>query len=212
MRDAIPGEGLFQRFVRTVVDCLEAAEVPYLLGGAVATWAWGAYRTTGDLDVVVNLELERMAALSVQLEMRGFAAPVDIILDNFPTFRGDLAVNAYDPVTGLKLELFMLRPGDELRASALNRRVQADLGSVIGEVWVHTPEDLILYKLRYYSISRQTKHVRDIGAILESVDDELDWDYLNDWIARLELEPQWFELLDEVDRLRSSSSSSGRAV
>ena len=64
------------------------------------------------------------------------------------------------------------------------------------------PEDLILYKLRYYAISQQTKHIRDIGSILESVGEELDWDYLNERVVRLRLEPAWFELLGEVDRLR----------
>ncbi|MFO7943541.1 MAG: hypothetical protein R6U51_04485 [Anaerolineales bacterium] len=28
-------------FVRLVLDTLEAAEIPYLIGGAVAAWAWG---------------------------------------------------------------------------------------------------------------------------------------------------------------------------
>lgn len=204
MSDQIPQDALFQRFVRKVVDGLEAAEIYYLLGGAVATWAWGAYRTTGDLDVVIDLDPDRIAALSRELEQRQLLAPIDIIIDNLINPRGDLAVNAYDFSTGLKLELFLLRPGDDLRASALARRVRADLGLPIGEVWVHAPEDLILYKLRYFSISRQTKHVRDIGAILESVDEELDWDYLNEWIARLDLERTWFELLDEVEKQRAT--------
>lgn len=28
-------------FVRMMIDALEAAEVEYLIGGAVAAWAWG---------------------------------------------------------------------------------------------------------------------------------------------------------------------------
>jgi hypothetical protein len=63
---------------------------------------------------------------------------------------------------------------------------------------------LILYKLRYFAISQQTKHVRDVSSILQTLDDELNWNYLNDWIARLGLEPQWFELLDEVEKQRAT--------
>ena len=40
----------FGSFVRTVLDALEAANVSYLIGGAVALAAWGEPRTTRDLD------------------------------------------------------------------------------------------------------------------------------------------------------------------
>jgi hypothetical protein len=118
--------------------------------------------------------------------------------------RGDLAINAYHWPSGYKAEFFMLRPEDQQRRSALERRVQADYGPPLGVIWVHAPEDLILYKLRYFAISQQTKHVRDVSSILQTLDDELNWDYLNDWIARLGLEPQWFELLDEVEKQRAT--------
>jgi hypothetical protein len=41
---------------------------------------------------------------------------------------------------------------------------------------VHSLEDLILNKLRYFVISRQPKHVRDIVSILYSLDAELEMD------------------------------------
>lgn len=206
MTQPVPPPVDYAVFVRTIIDCLEGAGVPYMLGGAVATWAWGEYRTTGDLDVVVDLKVDKMPALSERLEQHQILVPVDIMIDLLINPRGDLAINGYQWSSGLKVELFLLRPGDALRASALARRTRVNLGPTIGEVWVHAPEDLILYKLRYYSISQQTRHVRDIGSILYSVGDDLDWDYLNDWIARLQLDPIWFELLAEVDRLKANSA------
>ena len=50
-----------------------------------------------------------------------------------------------------------------------------NLGEPIGEVRLHSPEDLIIYKLWYYSLSQQTKHVRDITSIVMSLVDELDF-------------------------------------
>ena len=35
----------------------------------------------------------------------------------------------------------------------------------IGEVYIHSPEDLILYKLIYFGLSQQSKYSRDIAAI-----------------------------------------------
>ena len=45
----------FADFMRLVLDVLEAADVEYLIGGAVAVWAWGEARTTRDFDLVVNI-------------------------------------------------------------------------------------------------------------------------------------------------------------
>ena len=159
----------FTRFAQLVLEALEGANVKYMLGGAVALAAWGQGRTTEDLDVVVDLPLESMAALSRELEKRDMLMPPDIMLDLWLNPRGDLAINVMHWPSGYKLELFMLRPDDELRRAALERRVLADYGPPIGEVWVHAPEDLILYKLRYYAISQQTKHFHIIPRTHNSV-------------------------------------------
>jgi tRNA nucleotidyltransferase/poly(A) polymerase len=71
----------FVGFVRQVLDALQAADVTYLVGGAVALWAWGEPRTTADLDLVIDLPVESMGALSLELETRHMLVPVDIMLD-----------------------------------------------------------------------------------------------------------------------------------
>ena len=71
----------FADFVRLVLEALDAANVKYLIGEAVAVWAWGEPRTTRDLDLVVELPFESMAALSQELEQRDMLVPVDIMID-----------------------------------------------------------------------------------------------------------------------------------
>jgi hypothetical protein len=126
--------------------------------------------------------------------------PPDIMLDILLTSRSDLAINAIHMYSGYKAELFLLRSGDAYRAQALERRLLVDLGPPLGEVWVHSPEDLILYKLRYFSISRQPKHVRDIASILFTLEKELEVDYITAWAERLGLTDTWLEVQEEVRR------------
>ena len=83
--------------------------------------------------------------------------------------RADIPINAIHMHSGLKVDLY-----PELRLSAFQRREQVDYGSPIGKVYVHSPEDLILYKLMYFGLSQQSKHSRDIAAILKSNKNELD--------------------------------------
>lgn len=127
--------------------------------------------------------------------------PPDILFDLLIQPEGDLPVNAIHLDAGYKAELFLLRPGDEFRLSALQRRRLVDLDAPLGHVYVHAPDDLILNKVHYYSLSQQTKHIRDIASILVASNNEIDWAYFEAWLRQLGLQSAWGEVKAEVDRL-----------
>jgi hypothetical protein len=181
----------FPEFVKLVIDALEAAGVTYLIGGALAVWAWGEPRLTLDLDMAVMIPLDTIEQLSKELAEQQMVVPVEMILDNLIEARADTAIHVIHGVSGFKAELYPWRPGDDLRQSALARRQLVDLGDVIGSAYVHTPEDLIIYKLWYFSLSQQSKHARDILSILQARREILDLAYIETWVARLNLESLW---------------------
>jgi hypothetical protein len=76
--------------------------------------------------------------------------------------------------------------------------LNVDDGAPIGKLYIHSPEDLILYKLMYFGLSQQSKHSRDIAAILKAKKDELDMDYIEHWTTRLGLTSLWKEMLDKI--------------
>ena len=185
-------------FLRLVIEALNAAGVEYLIGGAIAEWAWGEPRATQDLDLVVKIPIKSINKLSKEFKKRDMLIPADIILDAILEDRADIPINAIHMYSGLKADLYPVREGDELRRSAFQRREQVDYGPPIGKVYIHSPEDLILYKLIYFGLSQQSKHSRDIAAILKSQKNELDLDYIEGWVARLGLSSLWKEMLDNV--------------
>jgi hypothetical protein len=174
-------------FLKLVIDALEAAGVDYLIGGAIAEWAWGRTAATQHLDLVVKIPIKSINKLSKELEKRDMLIPAEIILDSILEERTDIPINAIRLHSGLKADLYPVREGDELRLSAFQRREQVDYGPPIGKVYIHSLEDLILYKLMYFGLSQQSKHSRDIAAILKSKKNELDTDYIEQWAARLGL-------------------------
>ena len=194
----------FAAFVRLVLDALEAAGVTYMIGGAVGVWAWGDVRTTRDVDLVVELPLESAMALSRELEKREMLVPIDVIVGLMIEHRGDLPINAIHLRTGYKAELFLLRSGDIYRATALSRRRLVNLGLPLGEVYVHAPEDLILYKLQYFALSQQPKHIRDIAGIAVAMEDQLDEPYLETWVEQLGLDETWHEVQRQISLLKGS--------
>ena len=196
-RERIP----FLTFARIVLDAIEACQLEYCIGGAVAVWAWGEPRTTQDFDLVINLPGNRIRMLSQELTNRRMLVPPEILLDLLLQPEGDLPVNAIHMDSGFKAELFLLRMNDPFRTSALERRRLVDLGEPLGRVYVHAPEDLILNKVAYYRLSEQPKHIRDIGSILLMSGDQIDWPYLHFWLGQLGLQPVWDEVQAAVDKL-----------
>jgi len=188
----------FEDFIRLVLEALEAAGVEYLIGGAVAAWAWGEPRATLDLDLVVNIPLEAIGTLSSELKQRDMLVPEEIILDNILESRADLPINAIHMFSGYKADLYPVRDGDELRAVAFSRRRIIDLGEPLGEVYLHAPEDLIVYKLWYFSMGQQTKHLRDITSVVMALGDELDFDYVELWARKKGTLAIWEELLARI--------------
>lgn len=181
----------FIAFTRLVLDALETAKVEYLIGGSLAVWTWGEPRTTRDFDLVVNLPLEKMFPLSQALRERDMLVPFDVMLDLYLMAEGDLPINAIHLYAGYKAELFLLRPGDRFREVALSRRQLVDISPELTNVYVHSPEDLIIYKLRYYLLSEQPKHIRDIQSILLAIGGQLDYAYLEQWITYFNLKSAW---------------------
>jgi hypothetical protein len=185
-------------FVRLVLDALEASGVDYLIGGAVAAWAWGEPRATQDLDLVIDIPFEAVGRLAEELKKRDMLVPAEIILDAIVEERADIPINAIHMYSGFKADLYPLRQGDELRRVAFQRRKRVDLGPGFGNVYLHSPEDLIIYKLWYYSLSQQTKHLRDITAIVLTLGNELDYDYIRLWADRRGLTTLWIEMLANI--------------
>ena len=185
-------------FLKLVIEALEAAGVEYLIGGAIAEWAWGEPRATQDLDLVINIPIEAVGRLSKELEKRDMLVPAEIILDSIVEDRADIPINAIHMYSGLKADLYPVREGDELRQIAFQRRERVDYGPPIGQVYIHSPEDLILYKLIYFAISHQPKHSRDIAAILRAKKNQLDLAYIEGWVTRLGLGAVWKEMLDSI--------------
>jgi hypothetical protein len=183
-------------FLKLILEALEASGVDYLIGGAIAEWAWGEPRATQDLDLVINLPVKSVGKFSKELEKRNMLVPADIILEAMMEDRADIPLNAIHMYSGLKADLYLMREGDRLREIAFQRRLLVDYGLPIGEVYVHSPEDLILYKLIYLGLSSQPKHARDIVAILRAKKGNLDLGYIQEWVSQFGLNALWNELLD----------------
>src|SRR5687768_1680066 len=91
-------------FLKLMIEALTAAGVEYLIGGAIAEWAWGEPRATQDLDLVVRIPIKAIKKLSKELEKRDILLPADIILNSILEDRADIPINAIHMHSGLKAD------------------------------------------------------------------------------------------------------------
>lgn len=184
----------FQEFLTMILAVLHNVRIDYMIGGAIAVWPWGEPRSTQDVDLVIHLKAEQVTHLSRELEKVDILLPADIIMKNLYDIRGDIPMDAIHGSSGYKAEIFLVREDDTFRKIAFERRIRVDFGPEVGKVYVHSPEDLIIDKLLYYSLSRQTKHIRDIGSMMKTMGDELDYDYIQTWAVRKQISAVWEEI------------------
>ena len=138
-----------------VARLLASRKVPYFVFGGVGISLWGRPRTTQDLDVVVGIERPAVPGLATDLRKAGFRITR---LEERKLREGRL-LRIPRGATGLDIRL--CAPGHDL--DALNRAKRAAFGDF--ELWVASPEDLVLYKLQ----SWRTQDRADIENLVAAV-------------------------------------------
>ena len=179
-----------------VVDVLEALDIPYFIGGSLASAFHGVVRATMDVDLVADMRLEQVEPF-VQRLGDAFYADSPMIRD---AIRRRGSFNLIHLQTMFKVDIFIRRqrPYD---SSQFERRASQML-SLEPEMaaYIASPEDTILAKLEWYRLGGEisNRQWQDVRNIIEVQADRLDWAYLRHWAAQLNLS-------DLLERVRDES-------
>ena len=189
----------FNHFLRSIVETLEQLGLTYGIGGSVASSLYGEARSTQDVDISVVLPLDRVPAFTQAFQALGYYAFLDAVLDAIIARQ---PFNIIDAQRGYKADIFPVdsdapTPQEREILSRLQRHVydESDGAAAV----LYSPEDVIVYKLKYYILGRIPKHLRDIGAIMSARGDALDRDYIAHWAVRIGAIDVWAELLATYD-------------
>jgi hypothetical protein len=171
--------------LRRFVDVLRSANLAYMLTGSHASTLHGMPRSTYDVDFVISPTREEMRRLVQQLKDAG--CYVDgLAAEEALATHGQF--NAIDLESGWKAD-FIIRKPRPFSVTEFDRRESGVLYGV--PVQVATAEDLILAKLEWAKLGESSRQIEDVANVLKIRADQLDRDYLAEWIGRLGVQEPW---------------------
>jgi hypothetical protein len=169
-----------ETFKRTVAT-LDAAEVPFLLGGSLASWARGGPRTHNDLDFMVRpQDAERALEALADAGMRPERPSEDWLLK---AWDGEVLVDLIYRPKGLEIGDAVLARGEMLDVAAMRVRVMA-------------LEDVLTSKL--LTLGEHTLDFESPLQIVRSLREQIDLDQVRARTSDSPYARAFFGLLEEL--------------
>jgi hypothetical protein len=166
-------------WIELFVARLDAVGIPYMVTGSVASMIYGEPRLTLDVDIVIELQIDRAGAfLDAFPESEFYRPPLDVVrAEAGRDARGHF--NLIHHATGMKADIY-LAARDALHHWGLA-----------------PPEYVIIRKLEFFREGGSGKHLRDVRAML-AAGIELDRDFLAAELRGRGLEPEWTRVTDRA--------------
>jgi hypothetical protein len=154
--------------------------------GSIASNAYGEFRVTLDVDIILLLEARDAKLLTAAFpEEKFYCPPTDVVaIEAARSERGYF--NLIDHETGFKADIY-LAADDSLMHWAFEHRREITVHGT--RVWIAPPEYIIVGKLEFFREGGSDKHLRDIRGILAITD--VDQALLEKEITRRGLTGQW---------------------
>jgi predicted nucleotidyltransferase len=179
-----------QETLKRTVSALDEAEIPFLIGGSLASWARGGPDTTHDLDVIVRpQDAARAQEALVAAGMRAEDPPETWLLK---VWDGDVLVDLIFEPSGVTVDDELMERAETVNAAAMDFKVMAI-------------EDVIFTKLNSLN-----EHYLDFSSLLQiarAVREQVDWDRLRERTAGSPYAAAFFCLLDELGILATTPTA-----
>lgn len=161
--------------LKLVVSRLEKIEIPYMLTGGLAVSFWGLPRTTHDIDVIIEAQGKDKDKI-INIFKKDFYISEEAITQ---AIEQKFTFNIIHFKSGLKIDFWLVKK-DPYRISEFKRRLKKKIFGK--DIFIISPEDLILSKLLWYKESESTRHLEDVQSILKI--SKVDLSYIKNWAKK----------------------------
>ena len=167
-----------------MVRQIEELGLAYAIGGSMAAAAYSVPRFTRDVDIVVDLPLDRVPEFTARFPRPDFYIDERAVRQ---AVRDRAQFNIIHNESGVKVDIYI--PADPLQENQIKRARR--LVSESGEANYSPPEELIIMKLTYYQYGQTERHLEDIVNLLYGLRGNVDFESIDAEIVRRGLEAPW---------------------
>ncbi|MBT9149206.1 MAG: hypothetical protein DDT27_00975 [Dehalococcoidia bacterium] len=163
------------RITQLVANILDRLQIPYFVGGSLASSLHGIPRATQDADIVADIKSEHIVPFVEALRTQ-FYVDEQMIRD---AIERRSSFNVIHLETMFKVDVFVFR--NELGREAMARRERYQLSDQSASyIFLATAEDIILSKLQWFRLGEGTSERQwlDVLGVLQVQGDRLDFPYL----------------------------------
>lgn len=175
-----------------VTRILEELEVPYVVGGSLASSLHGIPRSTQDADLVAALRTDHIQPFIGRVDGLFYLSPERVEA----AVRRRTSFNLIHLKTMIKVDLFVFSETPLARQEMARRQILPIPGEPEAHLQVASPEDTILQKLLWYRKGGgvSERQWNDILGVIKVQGRALDLGYLKEWAERSGIE----DLLDQA--------------
>lgn len=179
-----------QETLKRVVSALDGADVPFLIGGSLASWARGGPDTTHDLDVIVRTQdAERAQRALADAGMRPEDPPETWLLK---VWDGDVLVDVIHQPAGLTVDDDLIARAEWVNVAGMDFRAMAI-------------DDVLYTKLRALN-----EHYLDLSSpllIARALREQVDWERLRERTSDSPYAVAFFCLLEELGIVTTTTAA-----
>jgi hypothetical protein len=178
-----------------VTDALKKLDIPYFIGGSLASTLYGMVRTTQDADIIADMRTEHIQPFVTSLQHEFFLDEL-MIAESIQT---NSSFNIIHRESMFKVDVFIPRPRPFHRSQLARAQVQTFPGDPEVSARFASAEDTILSKLEWYRQGGEVseRQWRDVLGVLRTKAGALDLDYLRMWGKELNVSDLLEQLLEE---------------
>jgi hypothetical protein len=168
-----------------VIEAFEKLNIPYLIGGSMASALHGTARSTLDSDLVADLRPEQVPSL-VEILEHDYYIDQEMILD---AIQHQSSFNVIHLETAFKVDVFIAKTRRFDQIQFKRRSLEVLSNEPERKAYVATAEDIVLAKLEWYRQGGEVsdRQWRDILGVLKVQANRLDLEYLQKWAAELKV-------------------------
>lgn len=166
------------QIMKRVIIAFNELQIPYFVGGSMASSLYGIPRTTQDADIIADIKEHHISAFTQKIQDK-FYADEEMIRDAINR-EGSFNVIFLEAI--FKVDIFVLKSDKYSQNEMARREIYEVSEDNTFSLYLASPEDVIINKLQWYQSGGRSsgRQWNDVLGVIKIRRETLDYSYLEE--------------------------------